>query len=465
MQAAKACFYDGWPVAGKDFYLFDTADGPHLLIVDGSQIFKIDGALADRLVQVGNDDQAVRGLLMEHGLGVNRYIGEESLVDPPLRALSLAVAERCNLGCSYCYAEGGSFGHAAREMPWEVAEASIHRLFAEAKPGERVNLAFLGGEPLTNRSVVQRATELAARTASERDIAISFSITTNGTLLRVEDCAFFERYAFSVTVSLDGIGLIHDRLRPTKGGRGSYDRVIANVRPLLARQRRMQVSARVTVTPANLYLRDTLDHFIALGFHSVGFSPMLSAPTRRGEMQAPELKVMLENMIACGREFERRIALHESYPFANMTMALEEIHRGTHRPYPCGAGASYFGVSASGGLFACHRFVDDQTRSMGHVSHGVDRERQQRWLEERNVDGQEPCRSCWARYLCGGGCHYEVIHRGRPACDYIRGWLDYALGAYVRLSELRPSLFSRDGIRRGATLYGGARVRPSAEAN
>jgi uncharacterized protein len=42
--------------------------------------------------------------------------------------------------------------------------------------------------------------------------------------------------------------------------------------------------------------------------------------------------------------------------------------------------------------------------------------------------------SCWARYLCGGGCHHEVIARGRPACDYIRGWLHYCLGAYLRLT-------------------------------
>jgi uncharacterized protein len=124
-----------------------------------------------------------------------------------------------------------------------------------------------------------------------------------------------------------------------------------------------------------------------------------------------------------------------------MTTALEEIHRGTHRPYPCGAGAGYFGVSATGGLFACHRFVEDDARAMGHVSEGVDRERQRPWLAERAVDRQEPCRSCWARYLCGGGCHYEVIHRGRPACDYIRGWLDYVLGAYVRLSERQPDFF------------------------
>jgi uncharacterized protein len=332
-------------------------------------------------------------------------------------------------------------------MSWEVAEASVRRLLIDAEPGERVNLAFLGGEPLTNRPLIRRATEYAAQLAAERRTPIGFSITTNGTLLNLEDAAFFERYAFAVTVSLDGVGALHDRLRPMKGGRGSYERVIANLRPILQRQHRMQVSVRATVTPANLDLRASLDHFITLGFHSVGFAPMLSAPSGRDEMQVADLDVLLEQMIECGREFERRIAAGQPYPFANMMTALEEIHRGTHRPYPCGAGASYFGVSASGGLFACHRFVDDGAAAMGSVGRGVDRSLQRAWLTVRKVEHQEPCRSCWARYLCGGGCHYEVIHRGRPACDYIRGWLDYALGAYVRLSSLRPDLFGDDPAR------------------
>jgi uncharacterized protein len=124
-----------------------------------------------------------------------------------------------------------------------------------------------------------------------------------------------------------------------------------------------------------------------------------------------------------------------------MANALREIHKGTHRPYPCGAGAGYLGVSAEGGLYACHRFVEDETGAMGKVSDGVDREKQKRWLSERHVHFQEPCRNCWARYLCGGGCHHEVIKRGRPACNYIRGWLHYCLQAYIRLLEYRPDYF------------------------
>jgi uncharacterized protein len=426
-------------LGASDFHLFETEDGPHLLVVDGSQIFKIDCELQHRLEAASRaGGELSRAILSEYGIGDTRYINPTSVVDPPVRALSLTVSGKCNLGCTYCYAEGGSFGRTAHNMSWSVAAASVDRLLANAKVGERVNLAFLGGEPLVNRELIRRTTEFAVSAATKRGILIGFSITTNGTLLNVDDAEFFERHGFAVTVSLDGIGETHDRLRPSKNGRGTYDRVIANVKQLLSRQQRMQVSARVTVTPENLGLRLFLDHLIDLGFHSVGFSPMLSAPSARGEMQSADLAVLLDEMIACGREFERRVMAGERYPFANLMTAIGEIYRGTHRPYPCGAGAGYLGVSATGGLFACHRFVEDDRASMGTIAIGVDRARQQRWLAERMVDRQEPCRSCWARYLCGGGCHYEVIHRGRPACDYIRGWLEYALGVYIRVITKRP---------------------------
>ncbi len=62
--------------------------------------------------------------------------------------------------------------------------------------------------------------------------------------------------------------------------------------------------------------------------------------------------------------------LGQRYPFANMVNAMREIHRGTHRPYPCGAGAGYFGVSADGDLAACHRFVGDADGAMGSLARG-----------------------------------------------------------------------------------------------
>lgn len=414
-------------------HLLETGPDHHLFVVDGSRLFDIDANLFDQFdtaISSGNVDK----LLDRVGLAGPPLIDDTPLSPRPIHALSLAVAQKCNLGCTYCYAQQGAFGGPAKNMSVAVAEQAVRLLVSQAEPDARINLAFLGGEPLVNRQVLQAATRLAADLAAERGLPITFSITTNGTLLNEDDASFFEEFGFAVTVSLDGPREAHDALRPYKSGRGSFDRIMQNVAPLLARQRRMQVSARVTVTPRNLMLRRTLDEFIAAGFHSVGFSPLLSAPNGQGEMQAEDLEIMLGEMIDCGREFERHFLAGERYSFANMVNAMREISRGTHRPYPCGAGAGYLGVSADGDLAACHRFVGDREGAMGSLSEGIDRTRQATWLAERHVHRQEPCRECWARYLCGGGCHHEVIRRGRPACNYIRGWLHYCLEAYLRLS-------------------------------
>jgi uncharacterized protein len=414
-------------------HLIETALGRHVFVADGSRLFDADAALFtdfDAAMKEGR----VGELLDRVGLGGLPFIDDTPLSAPPIHALSLAIAQKCNLGCTYCYAQQGEFGGAAKNMSDETANQAVDLMVGNAEPGARLNLAFLGGEPLVNRRTLQAATRRAAALAKERGVTLTFSITTNGTLVGEADADFFEEFGFAVTISLDGPQEVHDAQRMYKSGKGSFDRIMDNVRPMLAAQRKMQVSARVTVTPANLGLRRTLDTFIDAGFHSVGFSPMLASPTGLGEMQHDDLEVMLGEMIDCGREFERRSMLGERYPFANMVNAIKEIEKGTHRPYPCGAGAGYLGVSADGDLAACHRFVGDDAGAMGSLAEGVDTQKRAAWLADRHVHQQHPCKECWARYLCGGGCHHEVIHRGRPACDYIRGWLHYCLEAYLRLS-------------------------------
>lgn len=416
----------------RQAHVFETAHGFHALVVDGSRVYSIDDATAARLQSEPGDVARTLELLDLLTPG-SPYVTDEAPEQMPVRSLSLAVAQKCNLACTYCYAQEGSFGAEPKNMDRDAALRAVELLFEDAKSGERVNLAFLGGEPLVNRALIRECTESAVEAALRRGVRVNFSITTNGTLLMPEDGCFFEDHGFAVTVSIDGIGETHDNQRPFRGGQGSYARVIANVRPLLAMQRKMQMSARVTVTPGNLRLKETLDHLLELGFHSAGFSPMLHAPSGRGQMDQAALSEMLTQMIECGEEFERRTILGERYAFSNVATAIQEIHKGTHRPYPCGAGGGYFGVSAEGGLYACHRFVEEAQAHFGDVWSGVDRAAQSRWLKQRHVHFQSPCSGCWARYLCGGGCHHEVIHRGRPACDYIRGWLDYCLKAYVRM--------------------------------
>lgn len=127
------------------------ARGHHLFVVDGSRLFDVEPAVLERLeaaVAAGRDREFLAAL----GLGGPPRIDDQSPADLPVHAFSLAVAQKCNLGCAYCYAQQGAFGGPARAMPRETALRAVDTLLAGAPPGGRVSLAFLGGEPLANRA-------------------------------------------------------------------------------------------------------------------------------------------------------------------------------------------------------------------------------------------------------------------------------------------------------------------------
>lgn len=428
--------------ASAEMLLFRSVLGSHLFVTDGSRIYDLDCESAAVLETADTKDSDE--ILRRFGIvdGTDRFIGADAPSLPALHALSLNVAHACNMACGYCYADEGKFGGAARMMNLETAIAGVDRLIAESRPGSDIVLGFMGGEPLLNRDVVHATTryaEAAARAAGRR---VRFSITTNGTLITPSDAALFASHSFNVAISIDGSRTLNDGQRPLRNGKSSYDRIVDGLATLDRCGRPRHLSARVTVTPRTGALAPVLDHVIRLGFDSVGFAAVLTSPDPALAFKSDDFARFLEEMIACGKIALRRLLAKERYPFSNFEIALHEIHRGTHRPYPCGAGAGYLSASAEGGLYACHRLVDTAEFAMGDLRTGSDRVRRAAHLERSHVDRMTPCNGCWARYLCGGGCYHEVAKRGREGCDYIRGWLAFCLKSYVELSEQRPDYFS-----------------------
>ena len=72
--------------------------------------------LAERLERdlTGGDWSSVDALLADAAPRSEPYIGAEPMEPPALRAISLNVAQTCNMGCGYCYADEGRFGGNAR---------------------------------------------------------------------------------------------------------------------------------------------------------------------------------------------------------------------------------------------------------------------------------------------------------------------------------------------------------------
>jgi uncharacterized protein len=94
------------------------------------------------------------------------------------------------------------------------------------------------------RQVVAYATDQA--TAQGR--TITFSLTTNATLLTDEIIEFLATEQIGVTVSIDGPKEMQDKRRVYKSGKGSYDVIEPKLRKLIARHRTRAITARVTLS-------------------------------------------------------------------------------------------------------------------------------------------------------------------------------------------------------------------------
>ena len=418
-------------------HFFESKIGSHLLVVDGSRIYDLPPEFAN----CWQNTDSVAQLLPFDSFA--RYIDGQPLTPPPLASISLNVAQACNMSCRYCYADTGKFGGASRLMSLEVAKATVDRLIAESDPSVGLVIGYMGGEPLLNRQVVHETTHYAAQVAQKANRQLRFSLTTNGTLLQKEDAQLFTEYPFTVAISVDGNQQQNDRLRPMNNGSSSYEALQQGLEILDRYGRPQHLAARITITPKTGKLLPILDHVINLGFDEVGFAVVLVSPDPSLAFTAEDFSQLLQEAIACGTKAVAEIKAGRAYPFSNLETALQEIHRGSHRPYPCGAGAAYLSANAEGDLFACHRLIDDPQFAMGNVEQGSDWQARANHLTNNHVENIEPCKQCWAKYLCGGGCYHEVSRRGRIACDYIRGWLDFCLSTYIELSSLHPEYFKQ----------------------
>lgn len=415
---------------------FESEVGHHLFVVDGSRIYDIDQADYDRL---GDDAAFADELLGEmSATRQSRYIDTQTPALPPLHALSLNVAQSCNLACGYCYAGEGRFGGSARLMGEAVALDAVALLLDEAQVTGSAVLGFMGGEPLLNRRLLRKVTDHAAEAAARRGIALRFSLTTNATMLNAEDAAFLSTHRFTVAVSLDGPKDVNDAQRPDHRGGGSFDHARRGLEALQA-EGGCHVSARATVTPRTGPLLPLLEALLDLGVDEAGFAPVLVSPDPALAFTRTDFEPFLQHMIECGMAARKAIVARRRFPFSNFETGILEIARGSHRPYSCSAAAGYGSVDADGAVFGCHRGVGDDAFAIGRVTTGLDNRARSTFLEDRHVLRQEPCKTCWARFLCGGGCHHEVLARGRPGCDYIRGWLRFLLASYAELSERVPA--------------------------
>jgi uncharacterized protein len=467
-----------------EFHSFDGGGHKFLYMVPAGAIFEQDesvaaliGELSDgdlphdelaaRLIASGMDYAAAEELIVEM-FDARVIVTGESLPPPlenppadfPLQSLVMNLTNQCNLSCQYCY-EFGEDKVATPEgkpkfMDLDTAKASVDFLLRSSPGRQAIGITFFGGETLMNFPLLKQVVNYANEQAAAEGRRVDFSLTTNATLLTPTIIEFLSENKIGVTVSMDGPADLHDKLRVFANGKGSYNIIEPRVRSLIASHKTRPITARVTLTSGVTDVVRIFRHLKQdLGFHEVGFAPVTTSPDRLYSINDRGMDGVLEQFHILADEW-LEYALHgQMHGFSNVSDTISELYQGVNKSHPCGAGLGLLGVGPSGDISPCHRFVDSDQHSLGHLSTGIDSAKRNDFLSRGHINTKYDCHTCWARPLCAGGCHHEAFVRygdtGHPNlhyCDWIRDWTDTCLRIYGTVNALNPGFLEQFAQRK-----------------
>jgi uncharacterized protein len=336
----------------------------------------------------------------------------------------------CNLDCEYCFflAKEELYPGSSFRMPPDVHEAYVSQLLAAQRDADEVVVAFQGGEPtLMGLEFFARTLELE-RQYAEPGQRILNTLQTNATLIDDEWAGFLAEHGFLVGVSIDGPREMHDAFRLDKGGKPTFDRVIAGLDTL--KRHGVEWNALVTVNSANgdhgrpvyAFLRDELDasfiQFIPIVEHEEG--ERASARSVTGDQYGRFLIDVFEEWVRrdVGDVFVQMFDTALAH-WLGMQQAGMCVHART-----CGDAVA---LEHNGDLYSCDHYVDPEYL-LGNIAQGhtllelVESPRQRAFGQAKADTLPAYCRSCDVRFACNGGCpkdRFLTTPDGEPGLHYL----------------------------------------------
>ena len=321
-----------------------------------------------------------------------------------VKALCLHIAHDCNLACQYCFAEEGEYHGRRALMSFEVGKKALDFLIANSGNRRNLEVDFFGGEPLMNWEVVKQLVEYGRSKEKEYNKNFRFTMTTNGVLLNDEIMEYCNREMSNVVLSLDGRKEVNDKMRPFRGGKGSFDLIVPKFQKFAEMRGDRDYYVRGTFTRHNLDFSKDVMEFADLGFRSMSIEPVVAKPEEEYAIREEDLPQIMEEYDHLAEEYIKRKKEGRGFNFFHFNIDLNQGPCVAKRLSGCGSGTEYLAVTPWGDLYPCHQFVGQEEFLLGNVDTGVTNERIRDEFKLCNVYAKDKCRDCFSRFYCSGGC-------------------------------------------------------------
>ena len=332
----------------------------------------------------------------------------------------------CNIECEYCFYLEKEKLYPEKGKNWRMSDEILElyvRQYIEGQDVDTVDFAWQGGEPtLLGLEFYRRVVALQAEHANGTTIRNSFQ--TNGILLDDAWGTFLSEHDFLVGLSIDGPMELHDHHRVDKGGRPTFDKVMAGLEVLKRHQ--VEFNTLTTVQANNARYPLEVYRFLKdAGGRFLQFIPIVeritATPCSGGlTLVTPAFgaEARVTPWSVSGKQFGRFLC----------AIFDEWVRRDVGRTYVQAfdvALASWAGLESplciqketcggalviehNGDVYSCDHFVYPEHR-LGNVRDHSIREmvespKQRGFVADKRDTLPAYCRSCEVRFACNGGC-------------------------------------------------------------
>ncbi len=302
----------------------------------------------------------------------------------------------CNLRCKYCY-EGLDKPHL--HMTMNMAKEVINFIEKDFKEDRELLVNFHGGEPFLNFAVIRCIVEQLEKKFKER-YKLSFSATTNGTILDGEMVDFIREHDMELTFSIDGRKGTHDRIRIFPGGKGSHRLVMKNAKKIIAQNPMVRI--RMTVNPDTVDdLCDDVEYLLEEGFEFI-VPGINSYDNNWTEAQFESLK----------REIKKIKVLHNRYPKSAIAIIEPLVFCGRY----CNGGINNKHIYYDGSIFPCLVSCGHEEFKIGDVMSGINMKKHKEILSYSNFENKV-CHECDIKDFCSAS-RCKIINKLKTG-DYL----------------------------------------------
>ena len=343
----------------------------------------------------------------------------------------------CNFSCSYCYQSG--YANTAETLQEKVTDAFfsyVRTSFA----GRQKYITLFGGEPLLMASSHFKAIQVfLQRCSAER---IPLAIVTNGYHLEEYLGSLQQIAVKEIQVTLDGTAASHDARRKLKGGKSTFNKIVAGINKTL--EAGITVNLRMVIDRENLHTLPELSRFAI----QEGWTRNPHFKTQLGRnYELHYCQHVPEKLMSRLELWEQVARLASQYPeiaeFHKPSFSVSKfLSENGALPLPlfdsCPGCKTEWAFDYTGRIYSCTATAGKTEEALGtfYPERSLNQECIHEW-EYRDVLSIAACRTCNLQLACGGGCASVAKKKtgqlNAPDCRPVKELLELGMEYYFSI--------------------------------